>query len=112
MKKYQSIKKVEAVEMEYHKAGREGLIRDYDMKKEGQEGYKVVYEDGYESWSPKSVFDKGYIKIDNDDIAFDVEAYDNEMLEAVLADIAKELEVRGANVDYIESIVHCNVKNI
>lgn len=24
------------------------------------EGYKVVYEDGYESWSPKDVFEKAY----------------------------------------------------
>ena len=24
------------------------------------DGYKVVYEDGYESWSPKDVFEKAY----------------------------------------------------
>ena len=29
-----------------------------------QEGYKVVYEDGYTSWSPKDVFEKAYRKID------------------------------------------------
>ena len=28
-------------------------------------GYKVVYEDGYESWSPKDVFDAAYRRIDN-----------------------------------------------
>ena len=27
------------------------------------EGYKVVYEDGYTSWSPKEVFEKAYRKI-------------------------------------------------
>jgi hypothetical protein len=26
----------------------------------GDEGYKVVYEDGYVSWSPKEVFEKAY----------------------------------------------------
>ena len=26
------------------------------------EGYKVIYEDGYESWSPKDVFEKAYRK--------------------------------------------------
>ncbi len=26
----------------------------------GSEGYKVVYEDGYTSWSPKDVFEKAY----------------------------------------------------
>lgn len=25
-----------------------------------EKGYKVVYEDGYESWSPKDVFEKAY----------------------------------------------------
>ena len=26
--------------------------------REGVDGYKVVYEDGYESWSPKEVFEE------------------------------------------------------
>lgn len=26
-------------------------------------GYKVKYEDGYESWSPKEVFERAYMKI-------------------------------------------------
>ncbi len=25
-----------------------------------EDGYKVVYEDGYKSWSPKEVFEKAY----------------------------------------------------
>jgi len=28
--------------------------------KEGYEGYEVIYEDGYVSWSPKDVFEKAY----------------------------------------------------
>lgn len=28
-----------------------------------EEGYKVVYEDGYESWSPKDVFEKAYKEV-------------------------------------------------
>jgi len=27
---------------------------------EGADGYKVIYEDGYESWSPKTTFEKAY----------------------------------------------------
>lgn len=27
---------------------------------EGDEGYKVVYEDGYQSWSPKEIFEDAY----------------------------------------------------
>lgn len=30
-------------------------------------GYFVVYEDGYQSFSPREAFDKGYCAVDNDD---------------------------------------------
>lgn len=33
--------------------------------KGGKEGYKVVYPDGYESWSPKDVFEKAYLQMDD-----------------------------------------------
>lgn len=31
--------------------------------KDGVEGYEVVYEDGYRSWSPKGTFERAYRKI-------------------------------------------------
>ncbi|QHJ80707.1 MAG: hypothetical protein [Bacteriophage sp.] len=31
----------------------------------GEPGYKVIYEDGYTSWSPKAVFEAGYELIGN-----------------------------------------------
>lgn len=39
-----------------------------------QEGYKVVYEDGYESWSPKDVFEKAFRSTDGLDFGLAVEA--------------------------------------
>lgn len=32
---------------------------------ECQDGYKVEYEDNYISWSPKDVFEKAYLKVDD-----------------------------------------------
>ena len=32
---------------------------------DGREGYKVVYADGYASWSPKDVFDDAYVALDD-----------------------------------------------
>lgn len=49
MKKYLGVKIVEAEPM-------------YSTDKE-KEGYKVVYEDGYVSWSPKEVFEKAYKEV-------------------------------------------------
>lgn len=45
------------------------LVSAEPMKKDGKEGYKVVYADGYESWSPKETFEKAYIEVnDNKDL--------------------------------------------
>lgn len=40
----------------------------------GEEGYKVVYSDGYESWSPKSVFEEAYRECDNMTFGLAIEA--------------------------------------
>lgn len=36
------------------------LIEAEPAVKEGREGYRVRYADGYESWSPKDVFERAY----------------------------------------------------
>ena len=36
------------------------IIKARPSSKNGREGYMVVYEDGYQSWSPKNVFEKAY----------------------------------------------------
>jgi hypothetical protein len=44
-------------------------IRPLRYSGESQEGYKVVYQDGYVSWSPKDVFEKAYMQVgDNNTI--------------------------------------------
>lgn len=56
-------------------------------------GYKVKYEDGYESWSPKDAFEKAYRKInlsipiiskDLQDYQFRVIVEANELLEKIV----------------------------
>lgn len=37
-------------------------------------GYKVVYEDGYESWSPQDVFEKAYRKVSGMNFGLAIEA--------------------------------------
>lgn len=36
------------------------IINAEPQEKDGQPGYKVIYPDGYESWSPKAVFEEAY----------------------------------------------------
>jgi hypothetical protein len=49
-------------------------IRPLSYTGDDQNGYKVVYEDGYPSWSPKAVFEKAYRRIDNLTFGLAVEA--------------------------------------
>jgi hypothetical protein len=77
MKKYLGIKVVSAEPMNYHAAGQAGLIRNYNGNGENCEGYKVVYEDGYESWSPKHTFDKAYREVDGLTFGNAIEALKN-----------------------------------
>lgn len=46
---------------------------------EGAEGYKVKYEDGYISWSPKDVFEKAYRPVTGVNFGLALEAMKNGM---------------------------------
>jgi len=44
----------------------QGLVRSVtDIESDGSSrpGYKVVYEDGYTSWSPKETFERAYRRV-------------------------------------------------
>lgn len=64
MKKYIGTKTVKAMPMNLgqfiEKTGRNPYQNDGKMHGNNEEGYFVEYEDGYQSWSPKGVFDKAY----------------------------------------------------
>jgi len=40
------------------------IIKAEPIEKDGKPGYKVKYKDGYESWSPKEVFEEAYRELD------------------------------------------------
>ncbi|WP_407310474.1 hypothetical protein [Desulfosporosinus sp. SB140] len=42
----------------------ESTNSEFSIQNKDSEGYKVVYEDGYVSWSPKDVFEEAYRKTD------------------------------------------------
>ena len=42
-------------------------VKAEPMVKDDKDGYKVVYPDGYESWSPKDEFEKAYFQIERED---------------------------------------------
>lgn len=58
MKKYISIKEVQAEPMNELQAVELGYARPNEDNHEWREGYHVVYPDGYHSWCPKNIFEK------------------------------------------------------
>ena len=60
MKKYKGTKVVSAEPMNEYDAVQKGIARLNVDNHEWRDGYRVVYEDGYESWSPKNVFEEAY----------------------------------------------------
>ena len=59
MKKYLGVKIIQAEPLSEFDFGRSKGMTPSDSEVD-REGYKVVYEDGYVSWSPKDVFEKAY----------------------------------------------------
>lgn len=64
MKKYIGTKEVQAEPITLGEfielTGRNPYTNDINAHEEKEEGYLVKYEDGYKSFSPKSVFEKSY----------------------------------------------------
>lgn len=74
MERYIGTKIVVAEPMDKFHAARNGLVRDSDVvtiEADGtsEPGYKVVYEDGYQSWSPKATFDRAYRRLTDGEIS-------------------------------------------
>lgn len=49
-------------------------LKDRPTVQDDTDGYLVVYQDGYESWSPKSVFEEAYRRIDGMTFGLAIEA--------------------------------------
>ena len=73
MQKYIGVKLIEAKPMTSTEASMY-LDRHIPDSERGREGYLVVYEDGYTSWSPKSTFEGAYRPTDGLTFGLAIEA--------------------------------------
>jgi len=73
--KYIGVKIIDAIEMSLVDA-EAYLKRDLGVKEgTASEGYLVEYETGYESWSPKDIFEKTYKGIGDETLVLEKEAF-------------------------------------
>lgn len=74
MEQYLGVKLIQAEPMnlgDYNKFRGWIIPEDEDPDREG---YKVVYQDGYVSWSPKEIFEEAYRRLDNLTFGLAIEA--------------------------------------
>lgn len=95
------------------------IIHAEPMEKNGREGYKVVYApDGYESWSPKDVFEEAYRETTGMPFGLAIEAAKKGKKIARAGWNGKNQHVELAtcisyiNADHkIINVKHCNIGN-
>ena len=69
MQKFIGVKLVQAEPMKAEEAISKGYLRVKDSyPNTQQDGYHVVYQDGYNSWCPKEVFDKQYFGVSSEKV--------------------------------------------
>lgn len=98
MKKYIGTKQIEAEPMTMGEAYEKGLLKAGRVPNESEKssaGYRVRYQDGYESWSPAEPFEKAYkcadtfldrLRIEQKDLAEKLEKLCNFVESSTFAD--------------------------
>lgn len=67
-----------------------------------EEGYKVRYQDGYESWSPKDVFERSYLELTvNPELRTKKPSISQEMVDDFIA--AKEVSTLGSKCTVVRA---------
>lgn len=67
-------------------------------------GYKVIYPDGYESWSPKDVFEKAYLKVvANPDLKTNAPSISQQMVDDFIA--AVEVQTMGIKTTVVQAML-------
>jgi len=71
---------------------------------ERQEGYRVCYADGYESWSPKDVFERAYLPITiNTNLRTDAPSISQEMVDHFI--VSTEITTMGDKCTVVRAVL-------
>lgn len=73
------------------------MVKAEPQEKNGKDGYKVVYPDGYVSWSPKDVFESAYLPLSDPNTITDAE------VDSFLSEINAKPTSAGINTVLIEA---------
>lgn len=80
------------------------LIEAIPAQKDGEDGYKVVYPDGYNSWSPADVFERAYLPLStNTRLNTDKPSIGQKMVDDFIAHI--EVQTLGDKTTVVRAVL-------
>ena len=80
------------------------LIEAIPAQKDGEDGYKVVYPDGYNSWSPADVFERAYLPLSiNSHLNTDKPSIGQEMVDDFIAHT--EVQTLGDKTTVVRAVL-------
>lgn len=80
------------------------LIEAIPAQKNGEDGYKVVYPDGYNSWSPADVFERAYLPLSiNTRLNTDKPSIDQKMVDDFIAHT--EVQTLGDKTTVVRAVL-------
>ena len=80
------------------------LIEAIQAQKDGKDGYKVVYPDGYISWSPADVFERAYLPLSiNSHLNTDKPSIGQEMVDDFIAHT--EVQTLGDKTTVVRAVL-------
>ena len=80
------------------------LIEAIPAQKNGEDGYKVVYPDGYNSWSPADVFERAYLPLSiNPRLNTDKPSIGQEMVDEFIAHT--EVQTLGDKTTVVRAVL-------
>lgn len=69
-----------------------------------EDGYKVIYQDGYESWSPKDVFEEAYLPLTvNDQLRTDKPSISQQMVDDFI--VSAEVQTMGEKCTVVRAVL-------
>lgn len=78
--------------------------KDSGNSKAGDPGYKVRYADGYESWSPKDVFEEAYLPvIVNPNLRTDKPSISQQMVDDFITEV--EVQTMGEKTTVVRAVL-------
>lgn len=75
-----------------------------ELSSSAREGYAVRYADGYESWSPKDVFERAYLPISiNEDLKTDKPSISQQMVDDFISEV--EVQTMGQKTTVVRAVL-------